>query len=244
MRPGGSLRDALTVLDATYDYAAWHWQPHSPPDYVCISAVLVQHTAWRNVEHALVNLDSAGASSLDAIASMPETRLTELIRPAGTQRVKARRLLALAQLSEDHGGIDALLSLPTGALRPLLLATHGIGPETADAILLYAAGRAVFQVDAYAIRIVTRLGLGVGGESSNNGPGIHTYDAWQRRLQEELPPEVDGYRRAHALLVLHGKERCQPRPRCEGCCLADRCAEGQSRAGSSHASGRASIPKR
>ena len=248
---GGALRDALATLDDDYDFAAWHWQPQTPPDYVCISAVLVQHTVWRNVERALANLNAANgrAPTLAVVHRTSEARLAELIRPAGTQRVKARRLLALARLAEGHGGIDSLLAIRTEELRPLLLETHGIGPETADAILLYAAGRPVFQVDAYAIRIITRLGLGLADDAADGGRGIHTYDAWQRWLQQELPPAVDSYRRAHALLVLHGKERCRSRPRCEGCCLLERCAEGLrqthvSNASFSRTGGRASIPTR
>ncbi len=212
------LRNVLGLLDSAYDFDAWHWQPETSPDYICISAVLVQHTSWGNVERAVAALNAAGACSLAAIDQLAEQELSSLIRPAGTQRMKARRLRSLACLASERGGLPSLLSLPAGELRPLLLATHGIGPETADAILLYAAGHAVFQIDAYTVRIMRRLGL---------GPEKDGYDAWQRWFQQALPADVDAYRRGHALLVLHGKERCRPQPRCDGCCLLEVCPTGR-----------------
>jgi len=239
-RTSKQLSAIFARLDAAYDYAGWHWQPHTAPDYVCISAVLVQHTNWTNVERAIDRLRDAGEVSLDAIADLPEEALAELVRPAGTPVVKARRLRALARLAHEHGGLDALLALPAARLRDKLLATHGIGPETADAILLYAAGRPVFEVDAYTVRLFRRLGL---------GPEANTYDAWQRWFEEALrarsPPaplprggrgvaagrgegaNTETYRRCHGLIVLHGKQTCRPKPRCAGCCLLDVCPTGQ-----------------
>ena len=218
----GTRRNKLAAvfarLDGAYDFAAWHWQPDTPPDYVCISALLVQHTNWSNVERALERLRAAGALSLDAIGTMPEAQLAELVRPAGTPAIKARRLHALARLASDHGGLERLLALPTAELRSRLLASYGIGPETADAIALYAAGRPVFEVDAYTVRIFHRLGLGPEGDG---------YSTWQRWFEEALAPDVDAYRRAHGLIVLHGKRTCRPRPRCVECRLLDLCPTGQ-----------------
>ncbi len=243
----------LARLDARYDYSSWHWQPDTPPDLICIGAILVQHTQWSNVELALERLRDANALSLDAIHTLPEERLAELVRPAGTPMVKAKRLRSLAQLALDHGGLDALLALPTSELRPLLLATPGIGPESADAILLYAAGRPVFEIDAYTIRIFRRLGL---------GPERNDYHIWQHWFERAVIPGREGrgprqqpwesaprgrrggrgtspplrsssdgststYRRYHALIVLHGKHTCRPRPRCASCCLLDFCPTGQ-----------------
>jgi endonuclease-3 related protein len=223
------LQTILARLDAAYDFSAWHWQRHTPPEYVAISAILVQHTNWRNVERAIERLQAAGVFSLEAISRLPEQRLAELVRPAGTPAVKARRLRALAQLARDAGGLDQLLALPADELRARLLATHGIGPETADAIALNAAGRPIFQVDAYTVRCFRRLGL---------GPEKNGYDAWQRWFEEGLaqpisPPLIregsaaETYRRYHGLLVLHGKQTCRPRPRCAACCLLDLCPTGQ-----------------
>jgi endonuclease-3 related protein len=111
-----SISEVLRRLDAAYDYSNWHWQPGTPPDLVCIGAVLVQHTLWSSVELAMARLRDADALSLDVIASLPGDQLAELLRPAGTPSVKAKRLLALAHLARDHGGLDALLSLSTDEL--------------------------------------------------------------------------------------------------------------------------------
>ncbi len=218
MNPRRSLESVLARLDAVYDFRAWHWQPHTSAEYVCISAVLVQHTNWANVERALERLESAGACSLNAIRTLAERQLTELVRPAGMPLVKARRLSNLAQLAHEQGGLGRLLKLPTDELRARLLATDGIGPETADAIMLNAAGRPVFQVDAYTIRTFRRLGLGPEG----NG-----YERWRRWFEEALASDAETYRRYHGLLVLHGKQTCRPRPRCDECCLLDRCPTGR-----------------
>ncbi len=216
------LKRVFERLDEAYDYSAWHWQPDTSRDYVCIGAVLVQHTNWSNVEQALARLEKAGALSLGAIDRMPPGRLARLVRPAGTPDTKAQRLLALARLAGDHGGLAKLLSRPADELRERLLATRGIGPETADAILLYAAARPTFVVDAYARRISSRLGLGPDGDR---------YDVWRDWFQNALQADVEAYQRYHGLFVLHGKQTCRPRPRCAGCCLVDVCAEGQLEAG-------------
>jgi len=215
---GDALADVLSRLDRSYDFSAWHWQRETPPEYVCISAVLVQHTNWSNVEQAIERLRAAGAFSLDAIGRLPEKEVAELVRPAGTPAVKARRLRALACVAAEVGGLDALLALPTRGLRALLLATHGIGPETADAIVLNAAGRPVFQVDAYTVRIMRRLGL---------GPATNGYEAWQRWFEARIAPDAEAYRRWHGLLVLHGKQTCRPKPHCLSCPLLDLCETGK-----------------
>jgi endonuclease-3 related protein len=206
--------DILERLESACDYSGWHWQPDTPPDYICISAILVQHTNWRNVERALERLEAANALSLDAIAWQSEDALAELVRPSGTPLVKARRLIALARLATDHGGLDRLLAEPHDELRSLLLATHGIGPETADAIVLYASGQPAFVIDAYTTRLCRRLGF---------GPERNTYDAWQRWFEAGLARDVEAYRRWHGLIVLHGKTTCRAKPRCGQCCLRDVC---------------------
>ncbi len=222
MNAGPALKRVFDRLDTAYDYSSWHWQANTPRDYVCISAVLVQHTNWSNVEQALARLEKAGALSLSAIHLMQPARLALLVRPAGMPDTKAQRLLALAGLAADHGGLAKLLSQPADELRERLLATRGIGPETADAVLLYAAARPIFLVDAYARRISSRLGL---------GPSADRYEVWQDWFEDALPAEAAAYQRYHGLLVLHGKQTCRPRPRCDACCLVDVCAEGQRVAG-------------
>lgn len=220
-----AIADVFRRFEVVHDYSSWHWQPETPSDEICISAILVQHTQWSNVELAMARLRDAGALALAALAAFSEDQVATLVRPAGTPSIKARRLLALAGLAEEQGGLASLLSQPAGSLRALLLATPGIGPETADAILLYAAGHAVFEIDAYTIRIFRRLGL---------GPERNDYHAWQRWFQESLAHsettsdrKLDLYRRYHALIVLHGKATCRPKPRCTTCCLVGLCPTGQ-----------------
>ena len=196
----------------------WHWRADSEWFEVCVGAVLVQHTAWANVERALTRLREAGAFSLQAVVSLTEEELADLVRPAGMSLQKARRLKAFAALVERHGSAESLFALPTDELRAALLGTYGVGRETADAVLLHAACRPVFVVDAYTVRLFRRLGL---------GPQGNHYDTWQRWFQERLPEDRELYRRYHAAIVLHCKETCRARPRCAGCCLSEVCATGR-----------------
>ena len=133
--------------------------------------------------------------------------------------IKVRRLRALAQTVEAAGGIDAFLALPLDVMRAQLIATHGIGPESADAIALYAAGKRTFVIDAYTRRLFTRIGL-----MPNGGDG---YENWRRWFEASLP-EADAtlFQRYHGYIVLHGKAICRPRPRCSLCALAPVCETG------------------
>jgi endonuclease III related protein len=217
------LRAIYRALDGAYDYGEWHWAAEREPEPFAIiaGAVLVQHTTWTNAERALDQLRAAGALDPHALATMPRERIAELVRVSGTPAVKARRLSAIARTIDDAGGLDALFTLPTAELRTRLLATHGIGPETADAVLLYAAGRPVFEVDAYTQRLFGRIGM---------GPAGARYDAWQRWFEDALPAaDLEELRRWHAYIVLHGKRVCRPRPRCGACTLVPMCNEGQRR---------------
>ncbi len=221
--PSGTSEKLLEIrrrLEAGCHVDGWHWRADSDWFEVCAGAILVQHTAWANVEKALARLRQAVALSLEAVALLPEDELAELVRPAGMPLQKARRLKAFAALVGRHGGPEGLFALPTGELRAALLSTYGIGRETADAILLHAARRPVFVVDAYATRLFRRLGL---------GPEGSRYDTWQRWLQDRLPEDRELYRRYHAAIVLHCKETCRARPRCAGCCMLDACATGRER---------------
>jgi endonuclease-3 related protein len=213
-----ALLEIYRRLEAACHVDGWHWRGDSDWFEVCAGAILVQHTAWANVEKALARLREAGAFSLRAIVSLPEEELAELVRPAGMPLQKARRLKAFAALVERHGGGEGLFSLRTGQLRAALLATYGVGRETADAVLLHAARQPVFVVDAYTMRLFRRLGL---------GPEGSRYDTWQHWFQERLPEDRELYRRYHAAIVLHCKETCRARPRCAGCCLLDVCATGR-----------------
>ncbi len=207
-----NLRWVFHRLDAAW--GAQHWWPADSVLEILLGAVLTQNTAWVNVERALAALEAAGALSLDALLALPEAELAALIRPAGYFNVKARRLRALLEWVRAQGGVEALAAWPTEDLRRALLAVHGIGPETADDILLYAFERPVFVIDAYTRRILGRLGL--------IDPGMG-YEPLRLAIEAELGPDVALFNQYHALLVAHGKAVCRPRPRCGGCVLQEAC---------------------
>jgi endonuclease-3 related protein len=213
-RPTGLLLEAHKRLLAHYNVDRWHWQEDSTATDICLGAILVQHTSWTNVEKALTKLREAGTASFEAIAALNEDAVAALVRPSGTPTVKARRLKVFAELVLSRGGFEGLFALPTPELRALLLSTYGIGPETADVILLYAAKRPVIVHDAYTARLCRRLGL---------GPDRDGYGVWQTWLDERLPDDVAFRGRSHAAIVLHCKETCRVKPRCEACPLRDVC---------------------
>jgi endonuclease-3 related protein len=194
-----------------------------PMDIVA-SAILVQHTTWSNAERALSALRDAGALDAAVLASMAEVEIARLVRVSGTPAVKAKRLRALCRTVERGGGLDAFLAQPAASLRSELLATHGVGPETADSIALYAGGKPTFVIDAYTRRTFGRLGV---------TPGSATYDGWQswfqNALSREEPRALDRYRRYHGYIVLHAKALCRAVPLCAPCPLRDRCEEGRRR---------------
>ena len=196
-----------------------HWWPGETPFEVMVGAVLTQNTAWGNVEKAIANLKAAGALTCRAILERPDPDLAELIRPAGYFNVKTRRLKALCHFLDERGVAEAPAALAgqgnLAELRRDLLAVHGIGEETADAILLYALDLPSFVVDAYTRRAFGRLGLLAGGES---------HGEVRRRFQSHLPREVALYNEYHALIVRLGKDYCRPRPRCTECPLNTICA--------------------
>lgn len=181
-----------------------------------MGALLTQNTAWTNVERAIAALSQAGALSPEGIRGLPEAELTALIRSAGYFNQKARRLKGLVAFIDTAGGLDALFSRPLPRLREDLLGVTGVGPETADSILLYAARMPSFVIDAYTRRICSRLGL---------CPPAVTYDELQALFTAHLPEDVRLYNEYHALFVALGKDVCRPRsPRCSECALADLCA--------------------
>ena len=191
-----------------------HWWPAHTPTEVAVGAILTQNTAWGNVEHAIRNLKQARALSWRKLHALTEAELAELIRPAGTYRVKAARLKALvdAVCTQYGGSLARLLTGELDQVRARLLALHGIGPETADAILLYAGGHPSFVVDAYTKRILRRHFL-IDGKAG--------YEEVRRRFHEALEPDPVLFNEYHALLVELGKRHCRARARCMGCPLAD-----------------------
>lgn len=218
--------DLLEVCDRLLAaFGPQHWWPGDTPLEVCVGAVLTQNTAWVNVEKAIANLKGAGLldgerESINRMLAMPDAELAALIRPSGYFNLKARRLKGfLAFVKAETGGdLAALFRQPLSELRPRLLAVHGVGPETADSILLYAGGLPTFVVDAYTLRIMTRLGV--------VGEGV-TYHQMQELFEKALPRDVALYNEYHALLVALGKDWCRPRgPRCGGCPLNRVCPTG------------------
>jgi len=179
-----------------------------------VGAVLTQNTAWTNVERALERLTARVPLEAQAILDLPEAELAQALQPSGYFNVKARRLRALCEFFFTAGGLDRLAALEVTELRRRLLAVAGIGPETADDMLLYAFGHPVFVVDAYTRRIFTRLGLLSGREG---------YEAIRAGFESALGPDVPLYNEYHALIVRHGKDLCRTRPRCVDCCLRSQC---------------------
>ncbi|QKT04766.1 endonuclease [Ectothiorhodospiraceae bacterium 2226] len=214
-----SIRDALAVYRALYQvHGAQGWWPAESPFETMVGAILTQNTSWTNVERALTALRAEAPLEPAALLALDPTVLAAALRPVGYFNVKARRLTAFCRWYLERGGYAGLKRLPTPALREALLAVHGIGPETADDILLYAFERPVFVIDAYTRRLFARLGLIEGTEP---------YEALRARFEQSLaaePAPVALFNEYHALIVLHAKKVCRPRPKCTACVLQARCA--------------------
>jgi endonuclease-3 related protein len=198
-----------------------HWWPAQTPFEVVVGAILTQNTAWRNVEYAIANLKKVGVLTPVALAGLVRSELEALIRPAGFFRQKAERLqLFVEHLFARHDGeLAALLAGPLEAVRAELLACKGVGPETADSILLYAGNRPSFVVDAYTRRLFTRLGLLRGTEE---------YEAIRALFMDSLPHQTDLFNEYHALIVEECKVFCRKRtPLCSSCPLLACCPYGQ-----------------
>ncbi|MFO0790408.1 MAG: endonuclease III domain-containing protein [Pirellulales bacterium] len=190
-----------------------HWWPGESPFEIMVGAVLVQNTAWRNVERAIENLRDAGVMKPRAMYALRPEELAELIRPAGYYQVKTKRLRNLLKfvIEEFDGSLAAMFSTSLPVLREQLLAIHGIGPETADAILLYAGGLPTFVVDTYAHRILARHGW-IEYEAD--------YHQVKDYFESELPTAAPLFNEYHALLVQVGKDYCKRTgPKCEECPL-------------------------
>jgi endonuclease-3 related protein len=197
-----------------------HWWPAETPFEVMVGAVLTQSAAWTNVEKAIRNLKEAQALSPDAIRNMSFTELAELIKPSGYYNAKARKLKSLVYwLGENFSDdIDGMAAKETQKLREDLLTVYGIGPETADSILLYALGKPVFVIDSYTRRIFARIGL-LREENS--------YNDCQRLFTANLTPDVTVFNEYHALIVKLAKEACNKKPDCSRCCLDEICRHGK-----------------
>ncbi|MGD1976685.1 MAG: endonuclease [Gammaproteobacteria bacterium] len=199
-------------------YGPQGWWPGESPFEILAGTILVQRTRWRNAELALGNLSTAGLLSPTGVVSCPAGKLQRLIRPAGFYRQKTRSLQGVAQWILANGGIDGVSALPTPDLRRELTALAGVGQETADCILLYVFDRPVFIADAYARRLLIRLGWVSADEAAD-----------YRRLAElmrSVEGDSDFFNELHALIVTHGKTVCGRRPVCGRCILRRHCRTG------------------
>ncbi len=191
------------------------WWPGETPLEVIIGAVLVQNTSWRNVSGVIEALKKEHLLSIEKLESLPTEELEARLRPVGYFRIKAKRLRhVLEYLREScNGDLETLFRRPVEALRNELLAVHGIGPETADSILLYAGNLPVFVVDAYTCRIALRHGWIAPNDD---------YHAVQKRFLATLPEDRQLYNEFHALMVRLGKDYCKrSKPRCDACPLKE-----------------------
>lgn len=218
-RPEGALGDALAALyeKLLAHYGAPNWWPAESRWEIMVGAILTQNTSWKNVEKALANLKRERHLEPARLRDIELEELTGLIRSAGFTSSKPKRLKILVEfLFREYGGDPAnLRGGDLDARRAQLLALQGIGPETADAILLYAAEHPIFVVDAYTQRILYRLGW-VEEKVS--------YQELQNLFMDHLPHEVKLFNQFHALLDMHAKYTCTKRaPRCDGCPLNEMC---------------------
>ncbi len=196
-------------------YRTWgpqHWWPGRTRLEIIVGAILTQNTAWTNVERAIRRLRQARALNLPALRAASLDHLAGWIRPAGYFNVKARRLKSFVSFlyASYAGRLDRLFAEPDERLRRTLLSVNGIGPETADSILLYAAQRPVFVVDAYTRRVLVRHGW-IRSRA--------TYDDIASFMTAHLPRDIRLFNEFHALIVRLGEEHCRPTPRCDTCPL-------------------------
>jgi endonuclease-3 related protein len=210
MSATGQLTEIYELLFESFGPQSW-WPGESQFEII-IGAILTQNTNWANVEKAIANLRTANALSAKALYQMNHDELAALIKPAGYFNIKAERLKTF--LTWFFDGYDGLLEnleqLSTARLREELLNIKGVGPETADSILLYAFERPVFVVDAYTARVMTRHALVETGCD---------YEQLQEIFQSNLVEDVKMFNEYHALLVRVGKEFCRPKAGCSGCPL-------------------------
>lgn len=200
------------------EYGEQHWWPGADQFEIIIGAILTQQVAWKNVERALSALKAADLMDPEVLLRAPLDEVAVLIRPTIYYNQKAKKLRSFLLFLQErhHLDLNDLFSLSAEALREELLSVHGIGEETADSIVLYAARKPSFVIDSYTRRIMQRLGVISGTEA---------YAALRVLFMEGLPRDVKLYNEYHALFVRHGKERCRSRdPRCSGCPLWDVCA--------------------
>jgi len=197
-------------------YGPQYWWPAREPFEIIVGAILTQSAAWRNVEKAIANLKAAKALSPEALRRLSLSEVATLIYPCGYYNAKALKLKSLASWLGKYydDNLSKLFICNTDHLRQQLLSIHGIGQETTDSIILYAAHKPVFVIDAYTRRIINRIGL---------APDSNSYIAYQTLFMDNLPTEAGLFNEYHALLVCLAKDVCRSRPLCQHCCLNSIC---------------------
>jgi endonuclease-3 related protein len=214
----------MELYQRLYDrYGPRNWWPAKDGgkfEIIC-GAILTQNTSWRNVEQALENMRSGSLWSFADLHSAGADRVAEAIRPSGYYNTKARKLKTFAAVVQDDfaGDLERMLNRTATDLRALLLGIWGIGEETADDIIVYAAEKPSFVIDKYTTRIVDRMGWQVHGKGG--------YGDYKRFFEERLPADTTLFNEFHALLDGHGSRVCKKTPVCESCCIADICMTGR-----------------
>ncbi len=208
-----------TVYDTLYrNYGPQYWWPADTPFEVMIGAILTQNTAWSNVEKAITNLRKNDCLTAERIIATPHEQLAQWLKPSGYFNIKAKRLQSYCRWYLDQGGWRNTSKRTTAELRNALLTINGVGPETADDILLYAFKRPVFVIDTYTRRLFSRLEMIQEDED---------YESLRIRFENALKTVGDHHTRLfneyHALIVHHAKQYCRKRPLCHQCCLKQRC---------------------
>ena len=204
----------LQIYDRLYrSYGPQDWWPADTPFEVMVGAVLTQNTAWTNVEKAITNLKQANCLDATALTRMPDKKLAKLIRPSGYFNIKTKRLKNLCRWLQAQGGVQSAAKMQTGELRTALLGINGVGPETADDILLYAFERCVFVIDVYTRRLFSRLGMIEGNEP---------YEELRHYFESRLEANTTLFGEYHALIVRHAKEKCTDRDGCRHCFVEER----------------------
>lgn len=195
-------------------YGAQAWWPADDAFEVMVGAILTQNTSWTNVEKAIANLKHHALCDAEALAQSGQVQIAQIIRSSGYYNQKSTRLIALAEWYLAQGGVDKLRQQALTALRQNLLSINGVGDETADDILLYALQKPVFVIDAYTRRIFSRLGL---------VDASVRYGDLQRIFHDALETDLELFQQYHALIVMHAKQHCLKKPRCETCPLVSHC---------------------
>lgn len=207
----------LDIYNRLYQhFGPRRWWPAETPFEVIVGAILTQNTAWQNVEKAIANLKKENLLSIDRLLKLTHKRLAKLIRPSGYYNQKAKKIknMVIFLKSRYKAELDNMRDVDTKVLREQLLGIKGIGPETADSILLYAFNRPVFVVDAYTKRIFERLKM---------IKPMDNYHQIQSLFMSNLAPEVGLFNEYHALIVELGKKICNSRPICAKCVLSKIC---------------------